>query len=126
MIYMAFEKAAPIHAVPCFCLGLPQRHHMDALRRNDLSGEYWKEEGRLRQLDAEPDDDADRKRNELYFSEGGIYRIKQRRVSMLMLLIKLDIPPSRTHHPRDESRVDFRISTAGYRVAFTYILFRRY
>jgi hypothetical protein len=65
MISMAFEKAAPIHAVLCFCLGLPQRHHMDALRRNDLSGEYWKEEGRLRQLDAEPDDDADRKRNEL-------------------------------------------------------------
>ncbi|WP_447982990.1 hypothetical protein [Nitrospira sp. Nam74] len=46
---------------------------------------YWKEEGQLRQPDAELDDDADRKRNALYFGEGGIYRIKElrRRAEML-------------------------------------------
>jgi hypothetical protein len=47
--------------------------------------EYWKEEGRLHQPDAEPDNDTDKKRNELYFGEGGIYRIKELRLRAEML-----------------------------------------
>jgi hypothetical protein len=43
--------------------------------------EYWKEEGRL----GEPDNDTDKKRNELYFGEGGIYRIKELRLRAEML-----------------------------------------
>jgi hypothetical protein len=47
--------------------------------------EYWREEGRLQQLDAEPDNDTDKKRNGLYFGEGGIYRIKELRLRAEML-----------------------------------------
>jgi hypothetical protein len=43
--------------------------------------EYWKEEGRL----GEPDNDTDKKRHELYFGEGGIYRIKELRLRAEML-----------------------------------------
>lgn len=43
--------------------------------------EYWKEEGRL----SEPDNDTDKKRNELYFGEGGIYRMKELRLRAEML-----------------------------------------
>jgi hypothetical protein len=43
--------------------------------------EYWKEEGRL----GEPNNDTDKKRNELYFGEGGIYRIKELRLRAEML-----------------------------------------
>jgi len=47
--------------------------------------EYWKEEGRLRQPDAGSDNDAVKKPNELFFGEGGIYRIKELRLRAEML-----------------------------------------
>ncbi|HKN85604.1 MAG TPA: hypothetical protein VJV04_01970 [Nitrospiraceae bacterium] len=43
--------------------------------------EHWKEEGRL----GEPNNDTDKKRNELFFGEGGIYRIKDLRLRAEML-----------------------------------------
>lgn len=42
--------------------------------------EYWKEEGRLGQAD-----DVEKRRNELFFGDGGIYRMKELRIRAEML-----------------------------------------
>jgi hypothetical protein len=47
--------------------------------------EYWKEEGLLYQTDAGPDNDTNKKHNELFFGEGGVYRIKELRLRAEML-----------------------------------------
>jgi hypothetical protein len=42
--------------------------------------EYWKEEGRLDQAD-----DVEKRRDELFFGQGGIYRMKELRIRAEML-----------------------------------------
>jgi hypothetical protein len=42
--------------------------------------EYWKEEGRLGQAD-----DVEKRRNELFFGDGGVYRMKELRIRAEML-----------------------------------------